>query len=401
MTFDKGQMTKSEHRILVIMLGMLAATGPLSIDMYLPSLPSIQSDLAASAADTQLSLSAFLIGYACGQLLYGPISDRFGRKPVLLTGMFAYAATSFLCTLSTNIETLIVLRFLQALGGGSGIVLARAIINDYFPANEAAQVLSLVSIVTMLGPLVSPIIGGYLLVLAGWHSIFWLLSAMGTIFFLMVYFVFRESHLVENRQQLNFVSTFKAYVKITLHKDAFGYIACGGLGAGVFFAYIGNSPFVFIELFGVRPEYFGYLYGIVVSGMMAAAIINSRLVLRYGLDRMIEHSNFIRLIGIVLLLLVSYFKVGGIAAMVFALVVTVAPTIIINVNAAVGLLHLFPRLSGTASAVSGAAIFATGAVSGSIVGLLHDGTVMPMVITMTLFALTSHAAYWLVGRKEG
>ena len=383
------------------MLGMLAATGPLSIDMYLPSLPSIQSDLAASAADTQLSLSAFLIGYACGQLLYGPISDRFGRKPVLLTGMFAYAATSFLCTLSTNIETLIVLRFLQALGGGSGIVLARAIINDYFPANEAAQVLSLVSIVTMLGPLVSPIIGGYLLVLAGWHSIFWLLSAMGTIFFLMVYFVFRESHLVENRQQLNFVSTFRAYVKITLHKDAFGYIACGGLGAGVFFAYIGNSPFVFIELFGVRPEYFGYLYGIVVSGMMAAAIINSRLVLRYGLDRMIEHSNFIRLIGIVILLLVSYFKVGGIAAMVFALVVTVAPTIIINVNAAVGLIHLFPRLSGTASAVSGAAIFATGAVSGSIVGLLHDGTVMPMVITMTLFALTSHAAYWLVSRKEG
>lgn len=400
MTIDKRHMTKVERRVLVVMLGMLAATGPLSIDMYLPSLPSIQTDLGASAAHAQLSLSAFLIGYALGQLLYGPISDRFGRKPVLLTGMLAYTTTSFLCTLSSNIETLIVLRFLQALGGGSGIVLARAIISDYFPPNEAAQVLSLVSIVTLLGPLVSPIIGGYLLVLAGWHSIFWLLTALGVLFFLMVFFGFSESHPAEKRQKLNLISTFRAYVDVILHKDAFGYIACGGLGAGVFFAYIGNSPFVFIELFGIRPEYFGYLYGIVVSGMMSAAIINSRMVLRYGLNKMIDHGNIIRLIGVVILLLVSYFRIGGITAMLFALIVTISPTIIINVNAAVGLLHLFPRLTGTASAVSGAAIFATGAVSGFIVGFLHDGTVMPMVITMALFTVTSTAAYWMVSRKD-
>ena len=393
-------MTKFEHRVLVIMLGMLAATGPLSIDMYLPSLPSIQTDLGASAANAQLSLSSFLIGYAMGQLLYGPISDRFGRKPVLLTGMFVYATTSFLCTLSQNIETLIVLRCLQALGGGSGIVLARAIISDYFPPNEAARVLSLVSIVTLLGPLVSPIVGSYLLVLAGWRSIFWLLTAMGIVFFLMVLFVFRESHPAEKRQQLNFFTTFKAYIEVILHQDSFGYIACGGLGAGVFFAYIGNSPFVFIELFGIRPEYFGYLYGIVVSGMMSAAIINSRIVLRYGLNKMIDYGNIIRLVGVVILLLVSYFRIGGIPAMLFALVLTISPTIIINVNAAVGLLHLFPRLTGTASAVSGAAIFATGAVSGFIVGVLHDGTMMPMAITMALFAITSTAAYWLVSRKD-
>ena len=393
-------MTKFEHRVLVIMLGMLAATGPLSIDMYLPSLPSIQTDLGASAANAQLSLSSFLIGYAMGQLLYGPISDRFGRKPVLLTGMFVYATTSFLCTLSQNIETLIVLRCLQALGGGSGIVLARAIISDYFPPNEAARVLSLVSIVTLLGPLVSPIIGGYLLVLAGWCSIFWLLTALGIVFFLMVLLVFRESHPAEKRQQLNLFTTFKAYIEVILHQESFGYIACGGLGAGVFFAYIGNSPFVFIELFGIRPEYFGYLYGIVVSGMMSAAIINSRIVLRYGLNKMIDYGNIIRLVGVVMLLLVSYFRIGGIAAMLFALVLTVSPTIIINVNAAVGLLHLFPRLTGTASAVSGAAIFATGAVSGFIVGVLHDGTMMPMAIPMALVAITSTAAYWLVSRKD-
>lgn len=400
MTIDKIQMTKTEHRVLVIMLGMLAAMGPLSIDMYLPSLPFIQTDLGASAAEAQLSLSAFLIGYACGQLLYGPISDRFGRKPVLLTGIFAYAITSFLCALSSNIETLIIMRFLQALGGGSGIVLARAIISDYFPPNQAARVLSLVSIVTLLGPLVSPIIGSYLLVLAGWRSIFWLLTSLGGVFFMMIFFIFKESHPEEKRHKLNLITTFKAYVDVTLHKDSFGYIACGGLGAGVFFAYIGNSPFVFIEVFGVRPEYFGYLYGIVVSGMMAAAIINSRMVLHYGLNKMIDHGNMIRLIGIVILLLVSYFSIGGVPAILFALIVTISPTIIINVNAAVGLLHLFPRLTGTASAVSGAAIFATGAVSGSIVGLLHDGTMMPMVITMALFAISSNVAYWMVSRKD-
>ena len=383
------------------MLGMLAATGPLSIDMYLPSLPSIQTHLGASAAETQLSLSAFLIGYALGQLLYGPISDRFGRKPVLLTGMFMYALTSFLCALSRNIETLIVLRFLQALGGGSGIVLARAIISDYFPPDEAARVLSLVSIVTLLGPLVSPIVGGYLLVLSGWRSIFWLLTCMGTVFFLMVLLVFRESLPGENRQQLNLFTTFRAYAEVTLHRNSFGYIACGGLGAGVFFAYLGNAPFVFIEYFGVKPENFGYLYGIVVAGLMSAAILNSRLVIHYGLNKMIDHGNLIRSIGIILLLLVSWFRIGGIPAMLIALIITVSPTIIINVNAAVGLLHLFPRLTGTASAVSGAAIFATGAVSGSIVGFLHDGTIMPMVVTMALFSITSNAAYWMVNRKEG
>ena len=401
MADDQKQLTRSEHRIMVVMLGMLAATGPLSIDMYLPSLPSIQTALDASAANAQLSLSAFLIGYACGQLIYGPISDRFGRKPVLLTGLLVYAATSFLCAQSQNIEGLIVMRFLQALGGGSGIVLARAIISDHFPPNEAAQVLSLVSIVTLMGPLVSPIVGGYLLVLAGWRSIFYLLASLGALFFIMVSVFYKESLPRERRQQLNLIGTFRAYLDITLHRDSFGYIACGGLGAGVFFAYISNSPFVFIELFHVPAEYFGYLYGLVVSSMMAAAIINSRLVLRFGLNRMIDYGNIIRMVGIVLLVLIAWLRIGGVPAMVFALMLTVSPTIIINVNAAVGLLHLFPRLTGTASAVSGAAIFATGAVSGSIVGFLHDGTVMPMVITMVLFAVTSHASYWLVKRKEG
>lgn len=383
------------------MLGMLAAMGPLSIDMYLPSLPSIQTDLGASAAHAQLSLSAFLIGYAFGQLLYGPLSDRFGRKPILLTGIFAYTGASFLCATSRNIETLIVLRFFQALGGGAGIVLARAIIGDYFSSNEAARVLSLVSIVTLMGPLVSPIIGSYLVVLAGWRSIFWLMTCLGTLFTLMALFVYHESLPEEKRQQLNLTSTFRAYLNIILHRDSFGYIACSGLAAGVFFAYIGNAPFVFIELYHVPAQYFGYLYGLVVSGMMAFAVINSRLVIHYGLNKMIDYGNMIRSIGIIILLLVSWFKIGGVPVMLIALLITASPTVIFNVNGVVGLLHLFPRLTGTASAVSGAAIFATGAISGSIVGFFNDGTVMPMVITMALFAVTSNAAYWLVGSKEG
>lgn len=393
-------MTKFEHNLLIIMLGMLAATGPLSIDMYLPSLPSIQADLNATAADVLLSLSSFLIGYALGQLFYGPLSDRFGRKPVLLSGIFLYALSSFLCALSTDIQTLIALRFLQALGGGSGIVLARAIIGDYFPPNEAARMLSLVSIITLTGPIISPIIGGYLLVLAGWRSIFWLLSALGVVFFVMVLFALHESHPHENRQQLNIMTTFKAYIEVILHRDSFGYIACGGLGAGVFFAYIGNSPFVFIEIFGINPANFGYVYGIVASGLISAAIINSRLVLRHGLNAMISYGNHIRLVGIVFLFLISIFKIGGVFTMMIALMITLSPTVLINVNSAAGLLHIFPRITGTASAVSGAAIFAAGAVSGSIVGYLHDGTVMPMVMTMAIFAITSTAAYWLVQERN-
>lgn len=381
-------------RKLVIILGLLAAMGPLCIDMYVPGMLDVQKDLHASAADVQLTLSAFLIGYACGQLFYGPISDRFGRKTVLLTGIFLFTLASMAAAMARNIETLIVFRFLHAIGGGAGMVLARAIVRDIYPATEVARLMSVLSMITMSGPLVAPIIGGYLVILGGWSAILWLLTCLGVVFFFVVAFTIEESHPEENRLQLNFISTFRAYGDVFLDRNSFAYVACTAFSAGGIFAYISTSPFVFIEIYGLRADYFGYVYAIVIAGLIVGAIINTRLVSRLGIDRMISYGLILRLAGIALLLFLTIFDIGGMYGVIIAIIIAMSPSIVINANASAGVLHIFPKTAGTASAVIGAVMFGCGAVSGPIVGLLYDGTVMPLVYVFSACFIVSAACYW-------
>ena len=391
-------MTPASRTILVITLGMLATIGPLSIDMYLPALPAIQADLRVAAADVQLTLSSFLIGFALGQLLYGPLSDRFGRKPVLLSGVVLYALASLLCALSVNIEMLIAVRFFHAVGGGAGIVLARAIVRDYFPARETARLISLMAIITLCGPLVSPIIGGHLLVWTGWRSIFWLLTALALIYIFIVAFAVRESHPQEKRHPLNIVTTFKAYFEILRNRQALGYIACAAAGSGATFVYLISSPFVIIDIYKVKPDNFGYLHGIVVSGLIIAALMNSRMVMRYGLDRMIVAGLVIRVIGAVLLLSLVMFNIGGLPGFIFAVFLCSSPNALIFANVSAALTDVFPRLIGTSSSVLGACMIATGAAMGPLLGIMYDGTIMPMAILTFGLSLIGIAAYWLIIR---
>lgn len=379
---------------LVIILGLMAAMGPLCIDMYVPGMLDVQNDLHASAADVQLTLSAFLIGYACGQLFYGPVSDRFGRKTVLLTGIFLFTLASMAAAMAGNIESLIVFRFLHAIGGGASMVLARAIVRDIYPANEVARLMSVLSMITMSGPLVAPIIGGNLVVLGGWRAILWLLTGLGVVFFFVVAFVIEESHPEENRLRLNIVTTFKAYKEVLTDRNSFAYIGCTAFSAGGIFAYISTSPFVFIEIYGLRADYFGYVYAIVIAGLIIGAVINTRLVSRLGIDRMISYGLVIRLVGIALLLFLTIFDIGGMYGVIISIIIAMSPSIIINANASAGVLHIFPKTAGTASAVIGAVMFGCGAVSGPIVGLMYDGTVMPLVYVFSACFIISTACYW-------
>lgn len=385
----------SDNKYLVIILGLLAMMGPLCIDMYVPGMLDVQSDLRASAADVQITLSAFLIGYAFGQMFYGPVSDRFGRKTVLLTGIFLFTVASLAASFSRNIETLIIFRFLHAVGGGAGMVLARAIIRDLFPASEVARLMSLLAIITMTGPMVAPIIGGYLVMWQGWRGILWLLTVLGFIFFFMVAFTIRESHPEENRLELNFRSTFNAYLEVLSDRQSFAYIACTAFSAGGIFAYISTSPFVFIEIYGLRTDYFGYVYAMVIFWIIIGAVINTRMVSSLGIDRLISYGLITRLIGIVMLLVFALLNIGGMYAIIIAFMITMSPSIMINANASAGVLHLFPRTAGTASAAIGAVMFGCGAVSGPIVGLMYDGTVMPLVIVVSVCFIASALCYWL------
>jgi DHA1 family bicyclomycin/chloramphenicol resistance-like MFS transporter len=393
-------MSVPANKFLVFLLGMLVAIGPLSIDMYLPGMPAIQAGFETSAGLTQLTLSAFLIGYSLGQLIYGPLSDRFGRKPVLLAGISIFAMSSLLCAMTSNIEMLIFLRFMQAAGGGAGVVLSRAIVRDYFPADQTARLLSLISIVTLGAPIVAPVLGGYLLVWAGWRSIFWTLTLWGIVYIVMIVFCIGESHPQEKRQQLDLYGTLAVYLEILRERNSLGYILSSSLSATAIFAYVSSAPFVFIEIYGVQPENFGYLYGLITSGLIFCAIANSRLVIGLGLDRMILYAHLMRISGVGMLIYLSLSHSVSLFGLVIALLLCVSPTIIININSAAGILHIFPRYSGTASAVSGAAMFAGGALSAPVLGLIDDHTLMPLTATMGVFSLLSVVSYYMLVERE-
>ncbi len=268
------QLGSGERRLLLL-LSALVAFGPLSIDMYLPSLPAIAADLGASDAQVQRSISGFLVGFCVGMLFYGPLSDRFGRRPVLLAGIALYLFSSLACALADSAGQLVLLRVLQALGGGAASVLARAMVRDLYPLGEAARMLALMHMVTMLAPLAAPLLGGYLMLWAGWRALFVVLALFAGLCLLAVWRV-AESHPPERRGG-SLAQAFLAYGRLLGDRRALGYVLCMGLAFAGMFAYISAAPFVFIEHFGVRAERFGWFFGLNILGVMLATWCSARL----------------------------------------------------------------------------------------------------------------------------
>lgn len=386
-------------RTLVPVLGLLAALGPLAFDMYLPALPAIQTELAVTAAQVQLTLVAFLIGLATGTLIYGPLSDRYGRRPVLLSGLLLYVITCLACTLSSALGELILLRFLNAVGGAAGMVLGRVIIRDCFPPRHTARLLSFMAMIMLVGPLVSPVIGGQLLVFMGWRSIFALLTALGLAGLVLSALVLEESHPRERRNPLTLRTTLRAYAAILSDRAGLGYTLCTAMASGVVYTFITSSAFVFIEIYRVAPDRFGYLYGLIVGGLLVGNYINTRVVMRVSVWRLIGQAHGLRLLVVsALLCLVAGGEGGHLWALVALLVPAIGASALIIPNITADMLHRFPAFSGTASAVLGTAGFVTGALAGSIAGALHDGTALPMAVTMLGFACGSAGAYWFIAR---
>lgn len=276
---SRSQVGSGERRLLLL-LSALVAFGPLSIDMYLPSLPAIAADLGASDAQVQRSISGFLVGFCVGMLFYGPLSDRFGRRPVLLAGIALYLFSSLACALADSPGQLVLLRVLQALGGGAASVLARAMVRDLYPLGEAARMLALMHMVTMLAPLAAPLLGGYLMLWAGWRALFVVLALFAGLCLLAVWRV-AESHPPERRGG-SLAQAFLAYGRLLGDRRALGYVLCMGLAFAGMFAYISAAPFVFIEHFGVRAERFGWFFGLNILGVMLATWCSARLVRRHG-----------------------------------------------------------------------------------------------------------------------
>lgn len=382
---------------IILLLAFLAAIGPLSIDTYLPSLPAIAADFGANSSAAQQSVTAFFVGIAAGQLIAGPLSDRYGRRPILLIGFGLFFITCIACALAPNIETLIYARLLQGLSAAVSPAAGRAMVRDIWEGNEAARAMSYITMAMVVAPLLAPMIGGVIMSYWEWRTIFWFLLAFAALALALVLIRLPETNGPEKRGDVRLPDYFRAYGRVLSEQQSWAYLLCGGFSLATMFAYITGSPFVYIEIFNVPEAYFGFFFGLNVVGLFVGNLINARLVTRFGYLTMLVAGVTTTLIGALLLLFTSYFAIGGIVAVVIGLFIAVAPASMVGSNSTVGLMNKFPRNAGAAMGVFGVAQFGLGAAASFLVGVFYTGTPVAMALAMAITAACSFLAMlWLV-----
>jgi len=374
---------------LTLMLGSLTALGPLSIDMYLPSFQAIARDLRASPAQVQLTLAVFFVALGIGQAFYGPISDRFGRRRPLCFGLALYILASAGCASARSIEALVGWRFAQALGGCAGMVIARAVVRDRFDEREAARFFSLLMLVTGLAPILAPSIGGQILILFSWRAIFWTLAGFALVGFVTATFVLPESLPPERRTEGGVATALRVYARLLRDRAFMRYALSGALVISGMFAYIFGSPFVFMQIYGVRPERFGWIFGFIALGLITASQLNRVLLARVAGARILSHALVVTAAAGVILLVMAWTRTGGLAGMLGPLFVYIASLGFVLPNVIATALGPQGRNAGTASALLGTLQFGAGAIVGTLLGALGDGTAVPMAALIAACGLSA------------
>ncbi|MDB5476092.1 MAG: drug resistance transporter, Bcr/CflA subfamily [Phenylobacterium sp.] len=367
---------------LVVLLGSLTAMGPLAIDMYLPSLPAIGLDLHASSGQTQGTVAAFLTGMACGQFLYGPASDRFGRRPPILVGIWIFVIASIACAVAASPSALIVSRFLQALGACSGAVVARAVVRDRFSHLETARMLSLLMLIMGLAPILAPLLGGVLLGIGGWRLNFAFMAVFGVLLGLAAVFRMTESRSEETAAQARSEHPFRAYLALAREPRLVGYALAGALNGATLFTYISASPELLIQTYKISPQAFGWVFGLNALGIIGANQVNRHLLRRTTPEAVLAGASLVSLGFAVLLAIAALTGFGGRWTILPLLFLVLASYGLMQGNTVAGGLNVDPRRAGSISALMGALAFGTGALASSLAGLLHDGTPRPMALIM-------------------
>lgn len=365
----------------LLLLGALTAIGPLSIDMYLPSFPSLEKALGQGV---QLSLASFFIGMAMGQVLYGSLSDRFGRRTPLLVGLSLFVLASFFCSQASTMNELIIGRFFQGFGGCAGMVISRAVVRDRCQAQQAAQAFSMLILVMGLAPILAPLAGSWLLVAYGWQSIFWFKCTFASFCLLAVYFTLAESN--HNRAQpLAFGKVFNDYWRLLANRSFMGYTLSSGLTFSGMFAYIAGSPHVLIELQGISPSQYSWIFGSNAFGFIAASQLNAYLLRRgYAMLHILRIAILLPALVSSCLLAAELLGFNSLILLLIGFFSYIASLGFISPNAGAAAMANHGHQAGTASALMGVLQFGLASIVGGTLGIWHSHSALPILTLMTV-----------------
>lgn len=387
---------------LIAMLAAILVVGEMATDMFLSSLPTLAFFFDTSTSRVQLTLSVYLFGFALAQLVYGPVSDRFGRRIPLLAGTGLFVVATIGAALSTSIEMLIAFRFIQSLGGAAGYVIALAIIRDMHDRDMAASMLARMGTVIGLAPAIAPVIGGYLLIWLGWRANFVFLAAWAVLVMVLFALFIEESNRRPDPHALRPLKIVRNFSQLMRDRTYLGYTLTMVFAFATFFAFISGAPFVFIEVLGVAPQNFAWLITVQVVGFVAGTMLVDRLTRRIGMERLFEIAVLMAALGGITTGLLPWLGIASITGIIAPMVVFAFAMGIIFPLGTAGAIGPFPHMAGAAAALLGFLQSAAGAAFGVLVGLLHDGSVIPMTSVMGLTTSLSLAVFlMLLWRRPG
>ena len=383
----------------IMLLALFTSLGPLSIDMYLPALPQMATDFQVSTLQMANTLPAYFMGLAIGQLIYGPISDRIGRKKPLYFGMALYAVASLLCILAPDHWSLIAARILQALGGCVGVVMARAAIRDCLDVQSSAQAFAQMMIVMGVAPIMAPVIGAVMLQYFEWQSIFILLSIIGLICLLCVHFFFEETLKVENRLKLNFKQVLILYSNILQDKSFRLPMLAGCLSGASLFCYISSASAVFMDGYGLSQQQFAFAFALNAMGIILISACNKRLANQFNVFQRLKIGGLIQVSGAIILLIAGFLSIAPMALVMLGMFLAVSGIGFTGPNAMAIAMAQQGARAWTVSAIMGSAQFAWGVVGGVILNFLLWGALLNMALLMMLFTLTGLIAVVAVEKQ--
>ncbi|MGV3540594.1 MAG: multidrug effflux MFS transporter [Rufibacter sp.] len=392
-------MTRKQYFLIILILGSLSTISPFSIDMYLPGFPAIAEDLNTTIDRIQLSLTAYLIGISAGQLLYGPLLDRFGRKYPLYVGLLIYVAASIGCAFTTSADGLILMRFIQAIGGCAGMVAGQALVRDLFPVTETAKVFSWLILVIAVSPMIAPTVGGYVTAAFGWHAVFIALAAITFLILVGVFFGLPEGRLADPSMSLKPTAVLGNFWAVLKNPQFLVFTLVGGIASAAPFAYIAGSPDVFMNIYGVSEQEYGWIFAFLSVAMIGSPQLNHILLRKLKSEQIINVSLVYQLtVGVIMVCGVyfGWFGKNGLIAVIFLFLVGQGLT---SPNASALSLAPFSRFAGSASALAGSFRMGIGAIVSGMVSVFHNGTALPMVVVMASCTVLGLCIF-LFGRKS-